>query len=238
MKPPSIADTVSLVGIAGAGIACVSLAYEYGFASGAGVSLTVLSLNPHDLIKSASAWAPPLFVGFAGIFFLETSTSYIEGGRSEDEIVRQTGNPELWRKIRRSPDYMFLVIGLLLLIAIVANAEFIRPFVHNLYVLVWLSVAGFLVTRDSLQKKFPPRLLFAVWAIVGVVLFVYGSGKQDAITASSKKGVDTVELASGKVSAGRLLRRYSEFVLFLPDTEKDTVIIPASEVRLIKKPTN
>lgn len=235
MKKLSIADTVSLISIAGAGIVCVSLAYEQGFASGAGLSLIDLSLSPQDFVKSAAAWAPSLVLGFVGIFALEAITSVIEGGRSEEELIQSTSKPKLWRKIRRSPDYLFLALGLILFVALLGKVSFIQPFAPQAYSVVWLSLAGFLVTRNSLKRKFPPRLLFSIWAIVGVVLFVYGGGKQDAIVASNKKVMDEVEFTTGAVYSGRIVRRYSDFVLLIPAGERDTVIIPSAEVRKIRR---
>lgn len=235
MKKLSIGDAVSLISIAGAAIVCVSVAYEYGYAAGAGLSLLDLSLSPQDFVKSAAAWAPSLFLGFIGIFALEATTSAIEGGRTDEEIIQSTGKPELWRKIRHSPDYLFLALGLILAAAVIFGARFIQPFAHRVYSVIWLSLAGFLVTRDSLRRKFPPRLLFAVWGVVGIAFIVYGGGKQDALTSAHKEPIDEVETVAGSTMQCRLMRRYSEFVLVIPKGAQYSVLIPTGEVKKIRR---
>lgn len=235
MKKLSITDAVSLVSIAGVGVICVSLAYEHGFARGLGLDIIDLSLSPQDFIKSAAAWAPYLFVGFIGIFLLESLTSHVEGGRTNEEIENATQNPLLTRKVRRSPDYLLLVLGVILGGALIWDADFIRPVAHLSYSLIWVCVVGFLLTRDSIKRKFSPRLMFSIWAIVGVVLLVHGNGQHDAITGLKRKDADVLELNSGTTTQGQLLRRYTDFVLFIPTGDTHIAIIPSAEVRIIKK---
>lgn len=235
MKPITITETVSLLSILGAGVVGVSLAYEIGFSDGAGVSLTDLSLNAQDLVKSAGAWVPPLFCFAVLGFALEAGTTHIEGGRTEEELLASTRKPDLWRRIRNSPDYLFLVLGLILWLELLLDAPFIRPIKHLSYSLVWLSIVGFLMTRPSIHRRFSRRVVFAIWALVGVVLFVYGTGKHDALRARERKATDTVELVTGTNLSGRLVRRYNDFVLFAQAGEKGTAIIPSNQIRQIRQ---
>ncbi len=235
MKSISLSDAVSIVSLSVAGIACVSLAYEYGFSRGIDLSLAELSLSAEDLARSAVNWAPLLFIGALGIFALEATTSAIEGGKTEDEILQTSPFPNFMRCFRSSPDYLFLALALFLFGALIFDARFIRPFAHLCYALVWLGIVGFLVTRHSLRRKFPPKLLFAFWAIGGLMLFVYGRGKSDALHASGRAPVDVIELSSGRSLSGILIRQYSQFALFYPADRSSLIIVPASEIRSIKR---
>ncbi|HXB02332.1 MAG TPA: hypothetical protein VNV15_05890 [Opitutaceae bacterium] len=235
MKSPSISDIVGIIGVGSVVVTCLSISYEYGYAHGIGVPLADLSLGVEDFTKSAVAWVPALFLGFVIIFLLETSTSFIEGGKTEQELIEGSKNPGLIRKIKRSPDFLYLGLGLIVLTEIILNPPFIQPLLPSTYAFVWLCLAGFLMTRESIRRKFNPRLVFSIYIFVGLILLVHAQARNDAAKALNRKPNDVVELTSGVSVNCDLLRRYSNITLIIRAGEKEVTFLNESEIRSVKR---
>lgn len=233
IKIKNIGDVVTLLSLTGGSVVIVSLAYEYGFASEAGIRLTDLSLGPEDFLKSAAAWAPPLFLAAVGIFVLETLSSYVEGGKTDAQIIEESSKPELTRKIRNSPDYVFLAFGIFITIALALSNEPTHLLTHQALFFAWMSIVGFLITRDSLRRKFPSHWLSVIWLFVGVILFVNGRGRYDAATSLFRSPLDSWEYISGQTESGKIIRRYSAVIIAMPKNSTSPQIIQSAEIRRI-----
>lgn len=232
----TIEEFATLIGLCGVAVSCVSLSYEFGYASGIGISLSDLSLGAEDLARSADSWAPSLFIGISVLFLLETSTSFLERGKSDAEIINSSAKPELMRKIRHSPDFGFLALGIILLWqAILGLPPSKPPIGYYLYVGIWQCLAGFIITRDVLHRKFNPKALLGIYFFVSIILLAHASGQTSAFLDLLRKPQDEITLSSDVKIQCNVLRRYSKVTLVVKPGETEVTLLADSEVRSIRR---
>lgn len=101
-----------------------SLSYEISFFWGLGISINQTPLSLNDFIRGWIEWLPTLIplIIFLGLY--ELTIRRIEQWKTEEELINQSSNPKMMRKLRDSPYRFIVFLGILGIIQFILFGEY------------------------------------------------------------------------------------------------------------------
>jgi hypothetical protein len=236
----SFDDLGKLLALLGAALLALSVAYDYFFLLALGLSFDSVATVISDHVRSAIVWLPKAAIfGFAYLVY-ELLMRRIEGGRSEEELIRTSPTPRFTKWFRWSANVMFVVIG----IFIVVTGTLLSTSLQGVFLgamLVWAFLSLSVVQHPRLGASFSTSgarvFIIVPLAVIYVASFGYGSARE-MLTRTTPSWELTTKDASGIVQRKvNGIRAFSASTIVV-DTDKRVFVLPAdSVVNLANLPT-
>lgn len=192
-----------IVALFGSVLLAISVFYDYSFLLALGLTFADVPTTVADHVRSAIVWAPSVIVLGGGGFLLGWWTHYLEGGKSEAEIVAGSRHPVFVARFRKSGHYAYLLgIGSVSLSAFLSRGPLMWLYV--IFVVLWTEIIDRFVSSGPLkfskQNGIVVLILPMVFALVGGIGYLRGD---EMLRADSPKWV-----VETKTDRGIETRRY------------------------------
>ena len=231
----SFDDAGRLLALLGAALLALSVAYDYFFLLALGLSFNSVPTTISDHVRSAIVWLPKVAIfGFAYVVY-ELLMRRIEGGRSEEELIRTSPTPRFTKWFRSSANVMFVVLA----IFVAVTGTLLSTSLQGVFLgsmLVWGFLSFSVVQHPRMGASFTSagaRLFIIVpLAVIYVASFGYGSA-QELLASTTPNWELTTKTASGiaqrKVNG---IRTFSASTIVV-DTDKRVSVLPADSVVIL-----
>jgi len=154
----------------------LSIAYEWSYFYGLGISLSITPLGTSDFLKGWIRWYPWAFGILTGLFLVKILIPRLEGWKSEQEIIQSSPNPEATQKARLQPWKALHYFGLLaLLMPILFGETYITVGTIGLSYL-WGRFIVWLFKGSPWQAFNMEALLYGGLAVLSISLLGFHSG--------------------------------------------------------------
>lgn len=179
---PLLDNVTKSLGVVTALLLLLSTAFDFSYLYSLGLAFEDVPTNLSDHVRSALVWAPKAVV-YALIFALyEMGMRRLEGGQSEDELIRRSPNPRFSRWFRKSPSYLF---GIGFVIFLISDL-FLTNSSRGLYLgalVAWGTLASWVVLHERLGAAFSQtgRRLFLILPLLGIWVGFLGYGQGRAV---------------------------------------------------------
>lgn len=220
-------DMGGMLAVAGAGLLALSVAYDYFFLLALGLSFNSVPTSITDHVRSAIVWVPKVAIFVFGFAVYELIMRRVEGGLTEDDLVRRSPAPRFTKWFRRSADIGLLVMGAVTAVAgTLLSTTLQGAFLGAM--IVWGLLATSVVKHPRLGDKFTPlgaRLFVLVpLAVIYVASFGYGSAHQMLVEPKSNWELTTTADNGINRRNVRGIRVFSEATVVVESTGKVSVI--------------
>jgi hypothetical protein len=232
---PTLVESVGLIVALGF---VVSVIYDWGFVFALGLNFAYLPSTTADHFHSGLLWFPPLLGLVLAYFAIEYQLQRVEGGRTEQEIIQSSHNPEKIRKFRESPRRLLPWIAILGLFTWILVGDFMASVQPIFVSIVWIGFAEWCYSAPLIKHRRSRnvQLCFTFLPVVGILAFF--SGYNAAVDAAIRKPSEiTIEREPPLVAvSGKILRTFEKGLLLLE--EKDVIsFMPWEQISAIHRNT-
>jgi len=221
-----------LLGIAAGGLLILSTAYDFSFLYALGLSFQDVPTTLADHVRSAIVWSPHVTI-YAMVFAMyEMFMRKVENGLSEEELIQRSSNPKFTRAFRRSPQLMFAILVILMIVTnILFTASSYGFFLAGIG--VWGALSVEIVQHPRMGAKFSTTggRLFVIVPIIVIWVGLIGYGRGESMLTST--GTQwTVELKAGQGIEKRQLlglRRFSTSAIVV-SADRRVSVLPSDSI--------
>ena|SRR2546425_537169 len=221
-----------LLGLVSAALLALSVAYDYFFLLALGLSFNSVPTTISDHVRSAIVWVPKVVLfGFAYAIY-ELLMRRVEGGRTEEELIRTSPTPRFTKWFRSSANVMFVVVAIL----VVITSALVTTSLQGLFlgsILVWGFLSLSVVQHPRMGAPFTKAgaraFIIVPLAVIYVASFGYGSA-QELLTTTTPSWDLSVKTADGieqrKING---IRSFSTAAIVV-DADKRVSVLPAESI--------
>lgn len=153
--------SVKLTGLIASISIVASLIYDWGFLFALNLTFLDIPSNIADHVRSALIWFPKVFIGLAAFFLLEMFLRRMERGLTEEEIIKNSSNPERTRLIRESPFNFIIIIAIFMLIAYVLVGDIFLDGLALSLMVLWGTFAGWANNHPRIIERRSRHLMLS-----------------------------------------------------------------------------
>lgn len=224
---PLLDNLTKSLGVATALLLLLSTAFDFSYLYSLGLAFEDVPTNLSDHVRSALVWTPKAVV-YALIFALyEMAARRLEGGQSEEELIRLSPHPRFTRWFRKSPAYLF---GAVVVISLITDF-FLTNSSRALYVgalVAWGTLASWVVRHERLGAAFSQtgRRLFLILPLLGIWVGLLGYGQGRAVLEQNSPNWTVVLKTEDGTESHELLglRRFSTSAVLVAVDRKVSVV--------------
>lgn len=170
-----------LAGAISAGLLILSIAYDYFFLLALGLSFDSVPTTIADHVRSAIVWAPKVALFIFAFAVYELAMRRVEGGLTEEELIRTSPAPRFTKWFRSSANVMFVVVAVLaIIVTTLTTASFHAFFLGSM--LVWGFLSLSIIEHPRMGARFSARgartFVIVPLAIIYVASFGYGRAEE------------------------------------------------------------
>jgi hypothetical protein len=213
-----------------------SIIYNYAYFSAISVALQNIPISTTDIINTAIIWSPIIIFLLFLTYFFNLFIKGTEGGKTEEEILQSSTNPEKTLEARRCPLIAIKWLGLLGLISLILFGNFndITPF--GVFTILWVFwFCPWLFSHPLIveQTSYWLQITIIYIPILGALMFMLGY--HEAISQVSQKTSNTVVYVknSNEKIDSILMRILDRGVLIKPMNNVNITFLPWSEIKKI-----
>lgn len=210
-------SAAKLLGLIAAASLGMSLIYDWGFFSALNISFNELPTSIADHARTALDWAPFIaaMLIVASVYLLLTQR--IEGGKTEQEIVGSSPNPEKVRKLRAAPDKFLRYIALA---SVGTFLLFGEHGASGLLVvgLLWIGFADWAQEHPRIVARRSWKVRAAITLVPAIAYFMWVTGRSEAIILYRAVPTSKVVLAGDKGSVDVTILRFFDKGMLVRET--------------------
>ena len=233
---PSILERLGLLsGVTAALSVVVSFFYDWGFFTALGISFNDAPTTITDHIRSWLVWLPVVGIMFIVIVAKELFTRRLEHGKTEDEIIAASPDPDRTARRRNRPYKVIAVLAPILVVQwVLLGDSFFGGFLFGLGI-CWFVFVAWLFSDPVMQMRHPYwfRLSFYWLLPVAVMIFSLGfiSVERDGdFFPPWGSGSYTIQMERPeRTKSVRVLRSFEKWLLVRED---DAIVwLPVDDIR-------
>lgn len=219
----------------------ISVFYDWGFLFALDISFAGAPTTISDHVRSWLVWMPKVVTAVLFLLVVELLLRRLEGGKTEEEIVKSSTDPTWTEKFRRSPYKAMEVFGVLI---VASWLLFGNMFLDGLFVgiiICWFLFMGWVFGHPVVRDRHPePFRLFVFWGPPLMLWFFFvGFNAAKSATTSSSMLHRLQMIAHGADSGpqeAHILRSFEKWLL-IQEKDKQIVWVRFDDVRRIEKLT-
>ena len=219
----------------------ISVFYDYGFLFALDISFAGASTTISDHVRSWIVWLPRITILSLFLLGYELLMCRLEGGVTEEEIVKSSPDPTWTEKFWRGPYKAFEVLGILIVVLwLLFGSSFSDGLVVG-GIGCWLLFTRWIFEHPVVRSRHsvPFRLFVRLVPVLMAMVFFLGFNAAKSATGSSSMPHRFQMAAQGADSGpqeAHLLRSFEKWLLI---QEKDGRIawVRSDDVRRIERPT-
>ncbi|WER46599.1 hypothetical protein CupriaWKF_03165 [Cupriavidus sp. WKF15] len=197
-----------------AGIFCLSVLFDYGYLQALGLNFADVPTTMADHVRDALLWVPLALTAFITYIYMELFTRRIEGGLTEEEIVRTSKNPERVARFRRLPYKFFVIIAIAI---IFAHSLFGDAFAKGMWFaapIMTFEIIRWAFSHTAVADSFHPEFRRALVVVLPISFFMYFFGYGKGIEQLAQKpNVQLILTDSSQVIPVTILRQLDKGIL-------------------------
>ena len=171
-----------LLGICATGLLVLSTAYDYSFLYALGLSFEDVPSTLADHVRSAIVWAPRAAIYVLAFAMYEMFMRRMENGLSDEELIQRSSNPRFTRAFRRSPQVLFAVLTIL----VILSNTLLTASIHGLFLAgigIWGVLSLEVVQHPRMGAKFSTTggRLFVIVPIIVIWVGSIGYGRGESM---------------------------------------------------------
>lgn len=214
-----------------------SVAYDYSFFWALGLSLDEIPSTLSDHVRSAVVWSPKLVLSAIGYATIALFLKRVEGGLSEEELVRRSRFPRFTRWFRRTGDRSFTFWAVLVAL--------LGPFLSTsdswmivTFLILWGMLMTSIISHPTLRESFSTsttRFLLVSPILLSVIcLFGYSAGAR--IRERTTPAWEALIETDGQLQKMTLLgvRQFQGFAIFVT-MNGATTIVPSADIQQLSQ---
>ena len=212
----------------------VSVFYDLGFISALGLQFSEIPTSITDHVRSWLVWLPNVVIGVFGASAIEMLSRRIEGGMTEEEIIRSSPNPLRTEKMRKRPFYAFGFLGITIVVLWLLFGDRFRDGLPIGLIAAWFLFCSWIFRHPTIRARHSQNFrLFFHW-VPPIVIWFYFSGFQDATSQiNSTPPMDVVQIKSSQQEVSvlqvHILRSFDQWLL-VQDKNKQIQWIRSDDV--------
>ena len=192
-------------------VVILSIAYEWSYFYGLGISLSQTPLSSSDFLKGWIRWYPIAFGFLTGLFLIKVLIPRLEHWKTEEEIIQSSKNPEATRRDRLLPWRIAQFFSLFLLLFPILFGEAYATLGSMGLGYLWARFMVWLFRKAPWESFDLDALLYGGLAIVSILLIGFQSG---ASTLNTKLiGSSPSYKISSESSATPIVRSFDQWTL-------------------------
>ncbi len=159
-----------------------SLIYDWGFFEAFGLSFLDLPSTITDHLRSTLIWFPLIASGLGISIIFELTSQRIERGKTEEEIIKESSNPEWLAKFRESPYKFLQLLAILAVILYLLFGDFAASFIPFALVILWVTFSFWLHNHPRILLQRGPVISRFIIIFPAILIFLgfhgYATGKK------------------------------------------------------------
>lgn len=221
-----------LAGIISAGLLVLSIAYDYFFLLALGLSFDSVPTTIADHVRSAIVWAPRVALFLFAFAIYELAMRRVEGGLTEEELIRTSPTPRFTKWFRSSANVMFVVVAVpAVIVTTLTTASFRALFLGSM--LVWGLLSLSVIQHPRMGAWFSARgaRTFVIVPLAIIYVASFGYGRAEEMLTAKDASWDLSLKSEGGVEKRKLtgMRSFSTVAITV-EVDHRVSILPADRI--------
>ena len=173
----------------------ISVIYDWGFAFALDFDISLLPMTTADHFRTGAIWFPKLIACVILAVAFEFYFQRLERGFTEDEIVRNSKDPEATRRMRERPNrFLEWISPIGILLYVITGNSVIVSLMPYLISITWVSFASWCNSTPliKLRRTEESRIAFFYLPIIFIIAFFSGYSAAISATMSEKNQVNII----------------------------------------------
>ena len=219
-----------MIGVSGALILILSVAYDYGFFYALGTSFLEMPTTLSDHLRSSLNFIPYAIIILFPAFVIEMLTRRVEQGMTEEEIIKTSSSPEFVARFRYSPMYGLVFLALLFPLALFFNFDVPISSLLLLFIILWFAFNGFLFGHSRIRRRTSKEFILVSMLTPPILAWCAFHGFTDANEIKEGGGPQYVLVLEKKQLVGTLARSFDKYYLIWDKHQKGIMLVSTEKV--------
>ena len=191
----------------------LSITYDYGYFMVFGISFSEMPTTLSDHLRSSLVWVPSTLRAIFALISIELFNRRVEQGKTEEEIIQASPNPQFTAWFRDSPKYPIIAVAIFSPIAFIFNINVPLQALQLSLIIIWFIFHNFIFSHERMLERTPKEfILFSRW-IPAIFIYVVFNGAIAANNIKEGKGKQFIfELKERKIE-GVIVRAFEKYYL-------------------------